>query len=424
MNKKISLSVAITVVILAVALTVSATMMLSMRYFSSMVNDVEQRQAMYEYINEIDASARGYYTIDEEKLRAALANGYVEGLGDPHAAYLSATEYAAVQNLLAGTRTGFGFTVTVSQDNRLIVSVVEENSPAYLAGMKAGDILLSIDGEELNGSMYATVEAKMVDSTKLTLSTSRNGLISAVELTVNSYVSHGVESRMLNDTVGYIGFRDFNSLTAMQFKNAYSLLTQSGATYFVFDVRNNEGGSLEAVKEILGYLLPRGPYMACDTKSERQLFTATDTYEMTVPSVTLINGNTAGEAEVFAAALQNLSKTKLVGTGSQGKAVVQEYFSIDSNKAAVRLTMGVLSLIKGGGNWEGTGLYPDAIVDLSYDKLMYFDLLTDEEDTQLQKALDILLNANVIVPPGTTTTTTVTDTDGTTTADTTTTTTK
>ena len=422
MNKKISLSVAITIVILAVALTVSATMMLSMRYFSSMVNDVEQRQAMYEYINEIDASARGYYTIDEEKLRAALANGYVEGLGDPHAAYLSATEYAAVQNLLAGTRTGFGFTVTVSQDNRLIVSVVEENSPAYLAGMKVGDVLLGVDGEELNGSMYATVEAKMVDSTKLTLSTSRNGLISAVELTVNSYVSHGVESRMLNDTVGYIGFRDFNSLTAMQFKNAYSLLTQSGATYFVFDVRNNEGGSLDAVKEILGYLLPRGPYMACDTKSERQLFTATDTYEMTAPSVTLINGNTAGEAEVFAAALQNLSKTKLVGTSSQGKAVVQEYFSIDSNKAAVRLTVGVLSLIKGGGNWEGTGLYPDAIVDLPYDKLMYFDLLTDEEDTQLHKALDILLNANVIVPPGTTTTTTVTNTDGTTTADTTTTT--
>lgn len=405
MNKKVSLGIAITVVILAVALTVSATMMLSMRYFSSMVNDVEQRKAMYDYIDEIDSSARGYYTIDEEKLRAALAQGYIDGLEDPHAQYLSPSEYQAALNQLAGNRSGFGLTVTVSRDNRLIISKVEENSPAYLAGVREGDVLLGIDGEELNGSMYTTVEAKLTDSTKLLLSTSRDGLISAVEVTANTYISHGVESRMLNETVGYIAIRDFNSLTAMQFKNAYSQLTQGGAMYFVFDVRNNNGGSLEAVKEILGYLLPRGPYMACNTKNGRELFSAEDTYEMTALSVTLVNGNTVGEAELFAAALQNLSKTKLVGTSTQGKAVVQEYFNVDSNKAAVRLTTGTLTYIKGGAGWEGTGLLPEYTMDLSYDKLMYFDLLTDEEDTQLQKAIDVLLNSNVIVQAGAGTTT-------------------
>ncbi len=82
MNKKISLGVAITVIILAVALTLSATMVLSMRYFSSLVSSVGQRQAMYDYIDEIDASARQYYTIDEEKLRTALAEGYIGGLNE------------------------------------------------------------------------------------------------------------------------------------------------------------------------------------------------------------------------------------------------------------------------------------------------------------------------------------------------------
>lgn len=416
MNKKVSLGVAITVVILAVALTISCTMVLSMRYFSSMVSAVGQRQAMYDYIDEIDSSARQYYTMDEEKLRAALAQGYVDGLGDAYAEYLTAAEYKAVQSKLAGECTGFGLTVTVSKDNQLVISTVDANSPAALSGIAEGDILLAIDGEVLNGSLYTTVESKLASSEKLTLSFSHEGIQSAVELTANVYTAVSVESRMLNETMGYMAIHDFNNLTPLQFKNAYNELTQQGAMYFVFDVRNNAGGSLDAVKEILDYLLPRGPYAVCQRKSDREPFTAEDTYEMTVPTVTLVNGNTVGEAELFAAALQGLSKTSLVGTTTEGKAVVQEYFSIDSDKAAVRLTVGTLSLLHNGETWMNTGLYPDHMVDLSYDKLVYFDLLTDAEDTQLQKAIDVLKYSNVVsLESDNTTRSTTTTTDATTT---------
>ncbi len=420
MKKRVSLSVMLTVVILAVALTISGTMVLSMRYFSSMVSDVGQRQAMYEYIDEIDSSARQVYTIDEEKLRAALATGYMEGLGDPYAQYLSPDEYQSIQSRLAGDRTGFGFAVTVSTENKLVISSVDANSPAALSEIQEGDILLAIDGEELNGSLYTTVQSKLETSQKLLLSISHNGLQSAVELTANTYTAISVESRLIGETVGYIGISDFNNLTPLQFKNAYNELTQKGAQYFLFDVRNNDGGSLEAVQEILDYLLPRGLYAVCETKVGREYFTAKDAYEMTVPTATLVNGNTVGEAELFAAALQDLSKTQLVGTTTQGKALVQQYYSIGSDKAAVRLTTGQLSLMQRNQTWMDTGLYPDHLVDLPYDKLMIFGLLTDEEDPQIQKAVEVLKNSNIItqttnavkVP---TTTTAATDTTNTTT---------
>ena len=393
MNKKVSLGVAITVVILAVALTISATMVLSMRYFSSMVNDVGQRQAMYEYIDEIDSSARQYYTIDEEKLRAALAQGYVDGLGDPYAQYLSAADYQQVQSRLAGNRTGFGLSVAVSQDNQLVISTVDRNSPAELSGIREGDLLMILDGEEMNGSLYNTAQSKLSSATKLTLSVSHDGLVTALELASNTYTAVSVESRMLDETIGYIGIQDFNSLTPLQFKNAYNELTQNGAAYFVFDVRNNGGGSLTAVKEILDYLLPRGPYMNCETKTGVSVFAADDTFELSVPTVTLVNGNTVGEAELFAAIG---SKTSIVGTSTQGKAVAQEYFSIDSDKAAVRLTVGKFLLLQNNQTWMDTGLYPNHMVDLPYDKLLYFDLLTDAEDAQIQKAIEVLKNSNII----------------------------
>lgn len=396
MNKKISLGVTIAVVLLAVALTISGTMVLSMRYFSSLVSDVGQRQAMYDYIDEIDSAARKDYTIDEEKLRAALANGYIDGLEDPYAAYLSAADYQKVQSQLAGNRTGFGLTVTV-KGAELIVSSVDENSPAALSGIKKGDVLTAVDGEAVTGVSYTMVQSKINLSEKLILTIRQGGTATAVELSSNTYTMVSVVGRLLKDTIGYIRITEFNNVTPLQFKNVYNDLTQQGAVYFLFDVRNNSGGQLSAAKEILDYLLPRGPYIDCQRKGEKVTFSATDTYEMSAPSVTLVNSNTVGEAELFAGVLQDLSKTRLVGTSTQGKAVVQEYATIQSDKGAVRLSDGVLYRIQSGETWKDIGLMPDQMVDLAYDKQVYFDLLTDEEDTQLQAAIQ-MLTSNTYLP--------------------------
>lgn len=398
MNRKVSLGAAIAVGILAVALTVSATMMIAMRHFSDLVSDVGQRQAMYDYLDEIDSAARGKYTIDEELLRTALAKGYLDGLNDPYAAYVSAEEYKVVQSELAGNYSGFGFRVTVV-DNRLVVSYVAETSPAALAGVKKGDIVAVVDEETMNGTSYTTMMDKLANNEKMLLTVSRDGVESGMELTVNTYTDPGVEGYIVQDTVGYIRFRFFNNLTAMQFKNVYNELTRQGAQYFVFDLRNNTGGSVSAVKEILGYLLPSGPYAACVQKNTTETYTASDPYEMTARSVTLVNGSTEGEAEFFAGVLQDLSKTTVVGTSTAGKAVIQEYFSLVSDKAAVRLTVGEIKLMKSGKNWAEKGLMPDRLKDLAYDKLQRFDLLTYGEDDQLRAAVEAIKSNQTITTP-------------------------
>lgn len=418
MNRKVSLGVAVAGCVLAVALTVSATMMLAMRHFSALVSNVGQRQAMYDYLDEIDSAARGKYTIDEELLRTALAKGYLEGLNDPYAAYLSAEDYKVVQNALAGNYTGFGFRVTVV-DNKLTVSYVADTSPAALAGIKKGDIVTVVDEEAMTGASYTTISDKLVNSEKMLLTVSHDGKESAMELTVNTYTDPGVEGYIVQDTVGYIRIRFFNNLTAMQFKNVYNELTRQGAQYFVFDLRNNTGGSLAAVKEILGYLLPSGPYATCVKKDSTETYTASDPYEMTARSATLVNGNTEGEAELFAGVMQDLSKAVMVGSTTAGKAVVQEYFSLASDKAAVRLTVGEITLMKSGSNWADKGLIPDRLKDLSYDKMQRFDLLSYGEDDQLKAAVELRKsNENVTTPDSNTTTATTTtpDSDGVTTA--------
>ena len=396
MGKKVSLGVTVALVLLAVALTVSGTMVLSMRHFSSLVNDVSQRQAMYDYIDEIDLAARQDYIIDEEKLRAALANGYIAGLDDPYAAYLTATEYQKAQNALAGNRTGFGLTVA-AKGTELVVLAVDTNSPAALSGIAVGDVVTMLDGEGVTSASSTASQAKLNSMEKITLTVTHDGEPKAVELTANTYTVISVSGRLVENNIGYIRITEFNNVTPLQFKTVYNELTQQGATYFLFDVRNNQGGKIEAVQEILDYLLPRGPYAKCEKKSETVTYSATDTYEMTAPSVTLVNGNTVGEAELFAGVLQDLSKTRLVGTTTKGKAAVQHYATIQSDKGAVRLTVGTLHRIQSGTTWKDVGLEPDVSEDLPYDKQAHFNLMTDEEDTQLQAAVE-LLTSNTYLP--------------------------
>ena len=141
MSKKVSVGVLLTAVLLSIALTVSVTMVIAIRYFNSTVSDVTQRQAMFDYVTDVDKIVRYHYygTIDEEKLRSALGEGYIDGIGDPYAAYLSAEEYREALDTLAGKQTGFGLDVALSDNGRIVITRVHPQSTADKAGIQAGD---------------------------------------------------------------------------------------------------------------------------------------------------------------------------------------------------------------------------------------------------------------------------------------------
>lgn len=388
MKRKIPILVALSLVILAIALTVCVTMIFSMDYFSNLVNEVNERQAMYEYIAEIDNTVRQNYEgeIDEEVLQAALAKGYVEGVGDPYAAYYTSEEYAVIRQQLSGRYSGFGLEIATNEENQLVVTNLYKDSAAEKAGLQKQDIIVAVDGGNVNGKDYKSVQSRLENSSKILLSATRNGVTSAYDLSSGTISLTSVEEKILNDSTGYIRISRFSENTPDQFKSAYAALMDEGVENVIFDLRDNAGGSLAAATEVIAHLMPRGVFANKRTENTGTVETlsANDTYQIELPSVTLVNNNTAGEAELFAGVLQEFGKTTVVGTQSAGRARTQSYFTLTSDSAGVRLSVATLELIS-GGSWEGKGIEPNRVIEMVGGQS--FELLTEKEDTQLQEAL-------------------------------------
>lgn len=410
MNKKISIGATIALMIISIALTISVTMVVAMRIFNSSVNDVTQRRTMYQYVTEIDKAVRPHYlgTIDEEKLRTALARGYVDGIGDPYAAYLSADEYKAVQQARSGKLTGYGIELSRMEDGMPQITSVSKQSPAASAGVQKGDIVVSLDGTEVTADSYDTVAEKLGVTTsgdKVLIGLRRGDSELSVDLTSSSFDVVTVEGRMVGD-IAVIRIAAFTETTPAQFKSVYNKLDNEGAAGFVFDLRNTENGVLSAAQEIIAYLMPRGSYaklteQQTDGTSQTTEMTAEDTYQMSKPSATLVNSRTSDGAELFAGVLQEYAMTTVIGSVTAGHGMVQDYYTIATDGAAIRLSVASL-VLKKGGEIEDAGITPNKEVLLTPEQEEKLGLLTDEEDLQLQEALTAVHSGGTITPPVTT----------------------
>ncbi len=412
MNKKVSLGATLALIIVAMALTVSVTMVVAMRYFNTNVNDLAKKQVMFDNIADVDTAVRQQYgNIDEQKLRAALAQGYISSVGDPYAAYLSASEYKKAQEIQKGEVTGVGIEATLASDGRIVATLIHKNSAAERAGMQEGDVITAIDGTAVNPSDFAAVESKLESASKIILTAQRGDSTLSFDLTASTYSLVSVQERVIG-SVGYLRIRGFHENTAEQFKAAYSALEEQGVTAIVFDLRNNEGGTLQAAQDILSYLMPRGEYAVfTDNSGNVTHLVAEDTHQMTIPSATLVNANTAGEAELFAGVLQEFNMTTVVGEKTAGKGRVQEYFVLKVDSSAVKLSVGELSLSKGGAI-QDRGVVPTKAVSLTADQMTNFELLDEKTDPQLITALSTLdgSDGTAAEPAGTTTASTGTTT--------------
>ena len=393
MNKQVSIGVTLALIIISIALTVSITTVVAMRQFNSIVSDVGKRQVMFGYITDIDKLVREHLqNIDEEKLRTSLAKGYIAGLDDPYAAYLSANEYAAELSAQEGKVTGFG----------VEVSGVQKNSPAAAAGLQKYDVITAVDSTPIAEIGLTEALKRLANNKKIILTYTREGESKALDISASLYTTVSVEGMMLSDTTGYIRIRSFNSLTFEQFKSAYAALESQGAVHFIYDVRGASGGSLEAARSVVEYLLPRGVYAYSISHKDggETPLKAEDTFETDKNSATLVNSQTSGMGEFFAGVLQERGKTTVVGTKTAGNGMVQEYYPITSDGSALRLSVASLNLLNGGAI-DKVGVTPDQVVDMPAEQLNYLELLTAAEDPQIQAALKSVENGQPL-PPATT----------------------
>ena len=400
MNKKVSIGVTLALIIISIALTVSITTVVAMRQFNSIVSDVGKRQVMFGYITDIDKLVREHLqNIDEEKLRTSLAKGYIAGLDDPYAAYLSADEYAAELSAQEGKVTGFGVELLRSNTGEIVVSGVQKNSPAAAAGLQKYDVITAVDSTPIAEIGLTEALKRLANNKKIILTYTREGESKALDISASLYTTVSVEGMMLSDTTGYIRIRSFNSLTFEQFKSAYAALESQGAVHFIYDVRGASGGSLEAARSVVEYLLPRGVYAYSISHKDggETPLKAEDTFETDKNSATLVNSQTSGMGEFFAGVLQERGKTTVVGTKTAGNGMVQEYYPITSDGSALRLSVASLNLLNGGAI-DKVGVTPDQVVDMPAEQLNYLELLTAAEDPQIQAALKSVENGQPLPP--------------------------
>lgn len=396
MSKKISLGVAATIAIIAMAVTFSLTMVVSMKMFNTTVSSVKNKERQYNKLSEIDRFVRAgeYFTIDEDTLNDRLAAGYMNGINDKYAVYYTAKEYSEKQSVEKGTLTGIGVAVvndTSSGYARIIR--LYDNSPAAEAGMQVGGFITAINDESTrNITSTARLTSKLLgeEGTTTTITyLTPDRQEQQLNLVHSNYKTPSIYTRqMVADTCGYIRIDAFTSGTASEFKAAVDELLQQGANSLVFDLRDNTGENLNAALVAADYCVPSGEIAKQqDREGNVTVLRMSDETEINVPIVCLVNGSTAGSAELFANALRKMAGATLVGTKTAGKGVVLSDAQSFSDGSAAYITVGLL-LDNEDQTWNEEGLRPDIDAALSVDEQnAYYDYTLDT-DPQISKAVN------------------------------------
>lgn len=396
MSKKISLGVAATIAIIAMAVTFSLTMVVSMKMFNTTVSSVKNKERQYNKLSEIDRFVRAgeYFTIDEDTLNDRLAAGYMNGINDKYAVYYTAKEYSEKQSVEKGTLTGIGVAVvndTSSGYARIIR--LYDNSPAAEAGMQVGGFITAINDESTrNITSTARLTSKLLgeEGTTTTITyLTPDRQEQQLNLVHSNYKTPSIYTRqMVADTCGYIRIDAFTSGTTSEFKAAVDELLQQGANSLVFDLRDNTGENLNAALVAADYCVPSGEIAKQqDRDGNVTVLRMSDETEINVPIVCLVNGSTAGSAELFANALRKMAGATLVGTQTAGKGVVMSDAQSFSDGSAAYITVGLL-LDNEDQTWNEEGLRPDIDAALSVDEQnAYYDYTLDT-DPQISKAVN------------------------------------
>lgn len=402
MNRKISLSVALVLIIIAALLTYLIVNVSDEVKYNKILGEFTLKPSDTPKLEEIQKLVNEHYVneIDTDYLTTSLIYGYIFGLDDPHAAYYTAEQYAEKISEIQGNLSGIGIRVFRQKlddegTDQIYIFEVMNNSPAQMAGLRAGDVVYSVDGVLYSELGYEETITRITGQpdTTVTLEVLRNKRVLEFKIKRALFESQLVVSKITdaNSTIGYIRIYQFGTSAVAQFKNAVETLQEQGATKLIFDVRNNPGGELTTITSILDYLLPEGPIITMTDKSGESFVSTSDKNEIDMPMVVLANEQTASAAELFTAALVDYDKAIFIGTKTYGKGTVQTTYEL-SDKSAVKFSTRNY-LPPSGISFDGIGLYPTEGYDipLNEKETQNFYLLKESEDPHIQAAITYLI---------------------------------
>ncbi|AFA49292.1 S41 family peptidase [Acetobacterium woodii] len=337
-------------------------------------------------------SSEYYKNVDNTTLFDGAIKGMFDSLGDPYSAYFTSEEFSKYMEMATGVYEGIGVVVTEDAQGYTYVVASQKGTPADAAGIKTGDKIIKVDGEDVStiGSDLVVSKVKGPANTPVKITIARGDEIIEMDLVRQTIETNTVDSRVIGDK-GYIQISEFADKTATDFKTQLNALLEQNITGLVIDLRSNPGGGVNQAVEIADRLL--GDTMVVytvDREGHKTEYKSDATEQLNLPMVVLVDGGSASSAEILAGALKDTGAAQLVGTKTFGKGIVQEVIGL-TDGGGFKVTNSEY-FTPNGINIQGTGLEPNVVIEAT--DYMKNNAFTDEEDVQLQKALEILGTTN------------------------------
>ena len=333
-----------------------------------------------EYVDEIDQS---------EVMDSAI-NGVLQSL-DPYSAYMNPEIYEEMQTETSGEFGGLGIEVTMEAGVVKIITPIDD-TPASRAGVKAGDYIVRINGEQVQGKtlMEAVNLMRGPVNTSIEITIRRKGLKKAKIFKIKREIIEikSVASKLIEKEIGYLRLRAFNENSSNQLKKEIlKLEKKENLLGYIFDLRNNPGGLLSQAIQISDFFLDDGEIVSTrgrKTRENRKFFAKKGDKINGKPLIVLINNGSASASEIVAGALQDQKRAILLGESTFGKGSVQSIIPL-KNKGAIRLTISKYYL-PSGKSISDIGVSPDIMVEESEENFV----INTDSDNQLNYAIKLL----------------------------------
>ena len=335
-------------------------------------------------------------TTDAKVVTDALMTCYQQAVGDKYAVYLNEEDLAAHNQDFNAEYTGIGVYVSYHMiENTVQVLAAYEGTPAAKAGILPGDYIVAVDGVPLHEIGYYELVNRIRGEvgTEVRITVVRGDVETTYTMVREKVSGVSVTYRRLaqDPSIGYVKIEQFDGKTAEQFKNAIDALLTDGVTALIFDLRNNGGGQVTAIVEVLDYLVEDGKPLAHfrfkpNTGNVDEHYYAKDGHALSIPMTVLCNGYTASAAELFTSALKDHGMATVIGTQTYGKGTAQSQVNLTDGTA---FTISIARYDPPcSENYEGVGVAPDIVEELSEEAEKINAFLRDDAiDNQLQKAV-------------------------------------
>lgn len=344
------------------------------------------------------------YDYDEEKLADYAALGMTMGLEDPYTVYYNKQQFTQYTDDAGGDFIGIGITVVWNKEaDEIEVISVMDNSPGKEAGILPGDVIVGVEDNRYTGSQMNEAvsrikgtELENPENTSVNIIVRRKDKEMDLTLVRKRIHQKTVTCSMDGNDIGIIRISAFNTAskegeksTDEEFKDAICELTQKGMKKLIIDLRDNGGGDLGSVSEIIDMIVPEGLIMYTEDKHGNREELTSDKNELNIPMAVIVNGNSASASELLTGALKDYNKAKIIGTKTFGKGVMQAIYPFSDGSGMVVTIAKYFT--PGGTCVQDEGITPDITCELPEElKDTPVTSIPRNKDIQLQTAIDFL----------------------------------